>query len=121
MKHVSQVNIASYRGLSNIEIGGLSDVNVFLGPSNSGKTSALEAIHLASNPFDVDKALQTIVRGRGLAGHESTLSLFPHLDATRVLDVALSLAGGVDHTRVQTEYFKAETTYSSREGTPTGI
>ena len=69
MKHVSQVNIASYRGLSNIEIGGLSDVNVFLGPSNSGKTSALEAMYLTLSAGNVGDAINVIrSRGRGLAG-----------------------------------------------------
>ena len=103
MKHVSQVNIASYRGLSDIEIGGLTDVNVFLGTSNSGKTSALEAIYLASSVNEIEDALMGIIRSRGLAGHESAISLFPRLNADGEIDVALSkgdLDGG-DHVRVR--------------------
>lgn len=90
MKHVSQVNIASYRGLSNIEIGGLSQVNVFLGPSNSGKTSALEAIYLASSEHAVRDALRRIIRSRGAAGASSVLSLLPKLDTSRNIDVTLN-------------------------------
>ena len=103
MKHISQVNIASYRGLSEIEIGGLADVNVFLGPSNSGKTSALEAIYLASMPNAVEDALLDIIRSRGFAGDESALSFFPNLKANQGLDVALrkgDLDEG-DHVRVR--------------------
>ncbi len=99
MKHVSQVNIASYRGLSNIEISGLSDVNVFLGPSNSGKTSALEAIYLASSGHDVCDALRRIVRSRGGAGAPSVLSLLPNLDTGVRIDVTLSM-NGADHTHL---------------------
>ena len=103
MKHVSQVNIASYRGLSNIEIGGLADVNVFLGPSNSGKTSALEAIYLASMPNAVEDALLHIIRSRGFAGDESALSFCPDRRESQRLDLALSkgdLADG-NHVRVR--------------------
>ncbi len=99
MKHVSQVNIAAYRGLSNIEISGLSDVNVFLGPSNSGKTSALEAIYLASSGHDVCDALKIIVRSRGGAGAPSVLSLLPNLDTSSRIDVTLSM-NGTDHTQL---------------------
>ena len=103
MKHVRQVNIASYRGLSNIEIGGLADVNVFLGPSNSGKTSALEAMYLASSANEIEDALKRIIRSRGAAGEESVLSLFPHLDAKRELDTTLKFGESdkSDHIRVR--------------------
>ena len=93
MKHVSQVNIASYRGLSNIEIGGLSDVNVFLGPSNSGKTSALEAIYLASSEHAVNDALRRVIRSRGGAGVPSILSFFPRLDTSGRINVTLKEDG----------------------------
>ena len=93
MKHVSQVNIAPYRGLADIEIGGLSDVNVFLGPSNSGKTSALEAIYLASSEHAVNDALRRVIRSRGGAGVPSILSFFPRLDTSGRIDVTLKEDG----------------------------
>ena len=91
MKHVRQVNIASYRGLSDVEIGGLADVNVFLGPSNSGKTSALEAIYLASSEHAVRDALRRVIRSRGGAGATSVLSLLPKLDTSGKIDVTLTM------------------------------
>ena len=90
MKHVRQVNIASYRGLSNIEIGGLADVNVFLGPSNSGKTSALEAMYLGWSVNEVDDAVTRIIRSRGAARAASVLSLFPSLNEDNQVDITLS-------------------------------
>ena len=100
MKHVSQVNIASYRGLSNIEIGGLADVNVFLGPSNAGKTSALEAIYLASSENSIKDALTRITRSRGGAGVPSFLSLFPNLDVSGTINVTVS-TGGAGYTQLR--------------------
>ena len=89
MKHVSQVNIASYRGLSNIEIGGLTDVNVFLGPSNSGKTSALEAMYLTLSAGNLGGALIDVIRSRGIAGVPSLSGLFPNLDIGTKIDIKL--------------------------------
>lgn len=96
MKHVSRVKIGSYRGLSDIEIGGLADVNVFLGPSNSGKSSALEAIYLASSEHGVADALSAVVWSRGGAGAQSIFSLFPNLDTSGRIKVTLSI-DGADH------------------------
>ena len=104
MKHVRQVNIASYRGLSNIEIGGLADVNVFLGPSNSGKTSALEAVYLASSEHGLADALRRIIRSRGGAGAPSVFSLFPNLDTNSRIDVTLGM-NGADHTQLDASLF----------------
>ena len=104
MKHVRQVNIASYRGLSNIEIGGLADVNVFLGPSNSGKTSALEAVYLASSEHAVCDALRRVIRSRGGAGATSVLSLLPKLDTNSRIDVTLGM-NGADHTQLDASLF----------------
>ena len=104
MKHVNQVNIASYRGLSNIEIGGLADVNVFLGPSNSGKTSALEAVYLASSEHGLADALRRIIRSRGGAGAPSVFSLFPNLDTNSRIDVTLGM-NGADHTQLDASLF----------------
>ena len=104
MKHVSRVNIKSYRGLSDIEIGGLADVNVFLGPSNSGKSSALEAIYLASSANDVCGALRRIIRSRGGAGVPLLLSLLPNLDTSGRIDVTLG-TNGADHIRLNASLF----------------
>ena len=96
MKHVSQVNIASYRGLSDIEIGGLTDVNVFLGPSNSGKSSALEAMYLTLSAGDVGAALIGVMRSRGIAGVPSLSGLFPKLDRGTKIDIGLRAAHSED-------------------------
>lgn len=44
------IRIKHFRGFENLTIEGLSQVNVFVGRNNSGKTSILEAIFLLTNP-----------------------------------------------------------------------
>lgn len=51
MTHITTFCIQQYRGIKNASFENLSDVNVFVGENNIGKTSILEAIKLASNPL----------------------------------------------------------------------
>lgn len=44
-----EIRIESYRGLRNIELTDLGQINVLVGENNSGKTSVLEAIQLFEN------------------------------------------------------------------------
>lgn len=53
MSNIIDFEIRNFRGLSDLKINGLKDVNLFLGKNNSGKTTILEAIFLTigmSNP-----------------------------------------------------------------------
>ena len=51
-KHISELNIITYRGIRNLEIDDLDRVNILLGDNNSGKTSVLEAIQILCNPCE---------------------------------------------------------------------
>ena len=53
--HIESLEISAYRGIKNLEIDGLSDVNIFVGDNNTGKTSVLEAIQFlcAPNKFNL--------------------------------------------------------------------
>ncbi|KYC96150.1 hypothetical protein B4102_3556 [Heyndrickxia sporothermodurans] len=51
MKHYEEIYIAGFRGLKNAKLSNLSEFNILVGNNNSGKTSALEALELFSNPF----------------------------------------------------------------------
>ncbi len=46
----NSLNIKQFRGLKNYEFTNFSNVNVFVGENNAGKTSVLESIQLLSNP-----------------------------------------------------------------------
>jgi len=47
-----KVFIDGFRGLRNLELDGLGPINILVGGNNSGKTSVLEALSIACNPFE---------------------------------------------------------------------
>ncbi len=50
MSHWKCINIERFRRLENLRLDGLGTVNLLVGKNNSGKTSVLEALAIASNP-----------------------------------------------------------------------
>ena len=63
-KHFSSIDVASYRGLSGLRVEKLSNINIFAGVNNSGKTSLLEAIYLLCKQNDFN-GIVDVVRYRG--------------------------------------------------------
>lgn len=53
--------IGSYRGLEQIELQDFSDINIFVGANNVGKTSVLEAMVLSGLFDDAQLLIQTLV------------------------------------------------------------
>ncbi len=51
-KHITELNISSFRGIKNLELNNLSDINIIVGDNNSGKTSLLEAIQIFCDPTE---------------------------------------------------------------------
>jgi len=50
---IQKIEITNYRGINDLCIDNLSNINIFVGSNNSGKTSILEAIKLMSAPNDI--------------------------------------------------------------------
>ncbi len=48
MEMISELTISNYRGIRSCSLNGLKSINILLGRNNSGKSSILEAIYLAS-------------------------------------------------------------------------
>ena len=55
---ISKLDIANFRGLNNVIIDGLSNINIFVGANNCGKTSVLEAVKILGEPTNFGKFLQ---------------------------------------------------------------
>ncbi|MFL5348988.1 MAG: AAA family ATPase [Hyalangium sp.] len=62
-KHLTELKVNRYRGLSDLHLSELRRVNIVAGFNNAGKTSVLEAIYLLSQQHDVD-ALFDVMRRR---------------------------------------------------------
>ena len=52
--HISKMHIAAYRGIKDLAVDNLGDINIITGNNNSGKTSFLEVIQILSRPDDFD-------------------------------------------------------------------
>lgn len=48
--HIESLEICSYRGVKELKIEDLGDVNIFVGDNNTGKTSVLESIQILCEP-----------------------------------------------------------------------
>ncbi len=80
--HFEHIDIKCFRGLNQVEISGLRDVNIIAGDNNSGKTSFMEALCLFRKPADFYNVLK-VARMRDVspftspAIYENFISLFP--------------------------------------------
>lgn len=74
---VREFTIGAYRGIENLQLNDLRDINIFVGPNNCGKTSILEAIILSGLFDDVDLLVDALVSRYHGFSTEYFESLFP--------------------------------------------
>jgi AAA15 family ATPase/GTPase len=79
MKHLDNLTIHRFRGLQDLNLQGLGQINILVGGNNSGKTSVLEAISTYCRPLDPLEWLNTSWR------REIKYSRKSQLDALRWL------------------------------------
>src|SRR5665647_236299 len=61
-RHITELGIETFRGLKELQLKDLGDVNIFVGDNNSGKTSVLEAIQIICDPSEYN--LMQVARQR---------------------------------------------------------
>lgn len=74
-QHLENLTIERFRGLRDLELKDLGQVNLFVGPNNSGKTSVLEAIGTYCRPLDPLEWLNTSTRREVVGGGASSVRL----------------------------------------------
>lgn len=79
MAHIKTFSIEQYRGIKNAVFDQLSDVNIFVGENNIGKTSILEAIKLASNPLSKIEYIQVARMREKYLGYPNNRTSLPQL------------------------------------------
>lgn len=58
-RHLSEFTISSFRGISDLKLNNLKDINIITGDNNTGKTSVLELLNYLEAPDD----LRTLLYG----------------------------------------------------------
>lgn len=61
-RHITELGIETFRGVKELQLKDLGDVNIFVGDNNSGKTSVLEAIQIICDPSEYN--LMQVARQR---------------------------------------------------------
>lgn len=93
--YFENIKINSFRGIENLEILNLKDINIIAGNNNVGKTSILEAIALLKNPYDFYEVLKVAqMRENAIPKailYEDFISMFP-------LDRMVISVEGIEHS-----------------------
>jgi AAA15 family ATPase/GTPase len=79
MEHIKDFTIHRFRGLRDLKIGNLGQINLFVGNNNSGKTSALEAFSIFCDPLSQRKWYDTASQreSAGLSIVDRLMWVFP--------------------------------------------
>ncbi|EPZ54770.1 AAA ATPase domain protein [[Clostridium] sordellii ATCC 9714] len=79
MSYLSYLNIKKFRGISNLEIENLVNINIIVGDNNSGKTSLLESIAFLEKPDSIKNMLLNASRrdSNKISKFELFLEIFP--------------------------------------------
>ena len=88
MAVINSINIETYRGISNLKLDNLAEINILTGDNNSGKTSILEILQSLEEP-DSFKIWRTLLRrgtfiNRGLSYYEGFYDLFNINDEKKI-------------------------------------
>ena len=80
MEYIKEICIDSFRGIENLCLSELSQINIITGDNNCGKTSILEVIDSFRQPDDI-YAWNSLTRRDGCIFHLSSAS-FPEIQST---------------------------------------
>ena len=89
MAVINSINIETFRGISNLKLDNLAEINILTGDNNSGKTSILEILQSLEEP-DSFKISRTLLRrgtfiNRGLSYYEGFYDLFNINDEKKII------------------------------------
>ena len=101
--HISDINIKSFRGIKNLELKNVNQINILTGDNNNGKTSILEVIQSYQNPVDI-REWRSLLRRNGqgrmssdITYYEGFYDLFNINDDEKKIEYSISLNSGENH------------------------
>lgn len=76
-RHIENFKIISYRGLRNLDLHDLNEINILTGNNNSGKTSVLELLSSLRSPSSLSTWIKMCRMTRNGSFYKGILNLFP--------------------------------------------
>lgn len=76
-RHIRDFKIDCYRGLRDLELQDLNEINILTGNNNSGKTSVLELISTLRSPLSISTWIKLCRMTRNGSYYTGVLNLFP--------------------------------------------
>lgn len=76
-RHIRDFKIDCYRGLRDLELQDLNEINILTGNNNSGKTSVLELISTLKSPLSISTWIKLCRMARNGSYYTGVLNLFP--------------------------------------------
>jgi predicted ATP-binding protein involved in virulence len=126
MEHISEFRINKFRGLRDLKIEGLGQVNLFVGNNNSGKTSVLEALSLFCDPlnwgrwYDTDSERE-VIADLSLVVDRITWLFAQGGDSKEKGSLSISASGNISIKDVSASYEKFNEIRSTSQITKTSI
>ncbi len=114
MKNLENFTIHQFRGLRDLELKNLGQINLLVGVNNCGKTSVLEALSIYCNPFDITEWLNIIYQRQGKSFILESLEwLFPKFENVRnnqleKNEILISSDGNFDIEKLSMTYEELE-------------
>jgi len=93
LTYLNSLSIKNFRGINNLELNNLSNINILVGDNNCGKTSVLEAISLFQNPLEINNILTSCCkRGREIISiFDLFLEMFPRENINKNIEIVSSI------------------------------
>jgi AAA15 family ATPase/GTPase len=106
-RHISELKIEAFRGIHNLYLEDLGELNILVGDNNCGKTSVLESLLILSNPSDFAHVISVSRIRDGYSRASSRLGpnffdSFIYLFDPTVEPLKLSISGSIHNLKVST-------------------
>lgn len=104
-RHIQRLHIEAYRGIVNLSLEELGDINILVGDNNSGKTSVLESLLLLSRPMDFNNVISV---SRKRDSYRNLIRFGPDLYESFIYmfnprnnEMQIAISGEVCHKKVE--------------------